>query len=65
MQVKTVRNTVKRYQETSEIKDKHRSGRKHKTIVREDRWIVRQVKINRRLTSAEVHTTKKLKFLLV
>ena len=54
LSINTVRNTIKRYQESGGIKDRKRIGRKAKTTQREDRWIIRQAKLNRRATSTEI-----------
>ena len=50
----TVKSAIKRYQLTGGVKDLPRKGGKIKTSPREDRWILRQCKINRRATSSEI-----------
>ena len=52
--VKTVKMNIKRYQLTKDVKDLKRRGGKIKTSPREDRWILRQAKVNRRATSNDI-----------
>ena len=58
--IKTVGNTLKRYQETDGMKDRSGTGRKQKLTTREMRWIVLQAKVNRRITSPRIKEGLKL-----
>ena len=53
-QLKTVYKIIKKYKETGSIKDLPKSGRKRKTTIREDRWIIRQAKVKRTITSPQI-----------
>ena len=58
--IKTVGITVERYKEPGAVNDRPEKGVKSTLSIRKRRWIVRQAKVKRRITSLEIKHSLKI-----